>query len=432
MVRYWPRDQWDVYLYTYRRKPWYSGMSEQLGENWIACREAPGDQGAGVPNASGKPPDGAPKGRPKPLWKRLQKRIHMRYIRLMDQQMLSWGRRSTKDTSALTEWAKPDVVVSVFEPLAANLIARRIATRLNIPWICYFRDHCTTYNEIRRVPGLWHLQAAYDRYLHGSLHSLIGVSPPFVRILSTFYRLPLQHAHMVTGCFDVGNIPESIRESCIQRRRLGGDAETATAGKPRYLRVSYAGNLYRHREESLAILLRALGRLSDEGVPLELTLWLSNAGGYPSAEIRNLVEGLETSGARIIFGTTRIPYPQALEMLNSADVNIVVEGIRPPHSEAGTLTLKVFDLMMIAKPTIALCAATLPIGEYLRKTGIGTDCADVDVAARLLSDVWQWRNQGRQPDWYAPDDESIEAYSGPSMARRISEIATRILPAADG
>jgi hypothetical protein len=78
--------------------------------------------------------------------------------------------------------------------------------------------------------------------------------------------------------------------------------------------------------------------------------------------------------------------------------------------------------MMIAKPAIAICAPSLPIGDCLRETGIGIDCKDVQQVSKSLDEIWQWKKGGKPPGWYSPDAEAIEQYSYSSMAQKMSDL----------
>jgi len=192
LIRYWPEDSWDLRLYTYRRKEWFPGMSERFGEKWVTH----------IPNGSTNETSPIVKQplKEKPALKQLyrqktrgiRKYIHHNLLRLWDQQLLKWALPTLAQTKEIARHTQPDLVLSIYEPLAANLIARRIAAFKGVPWIAYFRDHCTTYNELYRVPLLWHLQGAYDTRLHAPMDSLVGVSDQFVDILRKFYNHPVQ------------------------------------------------------------------------------------------------------------------------------------------------------------------------------------------------------------------------------------------------
>ena len=93
---------------------------------------------------------------------------------------------------------------------------------------------------------------------------------------------------------------------------------------------------------------------------------------------------------------------------------------------AGTLTWKVFDLMMIARPAVAICAPSLPIGDYLREAGIGIDCKDsASVVARML-DIWRWKQGGNLPSWYAPAHHVIDQYSYRGMADKLGTVLEQV------
>jgi hypothetical protein len=423
MVRYWPKDKWNLYLYTFRKKEWFPGMSEQLGKNWIAFSKR---KNSGIDESEPK----ADLKRHSPLKKnirakvkQIRKKIDMKYLKLYDQKLLSWALASLSQTETLYQETKPDVVISIYEPLAANLIARRMVARHNFPWIAYFRDHSTTYNELIRVPVLWHTQRLYDRWVHAPLNCLVGISSPFVDILNRFYKIPRSRSHVITGGFDDCYLPQGIRERCAKRRNNQAPRPNEPDDTEARLRISYIGSLYGHRVEPLCMVFDALQALLHRGVPCELILWLSNSWYFFPRSVQEKIEQLRTKGLAIVFGSTRIGHSEALEMQEAADVNLIVEGMRPPHSTAGTLTWKVFDLMMIAKPAIAVCAPTLPIGDYLREAGIGTDLSDTERIAGALIEIWKWKQGGICPDWYSPRGHAIEQYSFRSMAEKMSNLA---------
>lgn len=425
LIRYWPSDNWDLYLYTQRKKEWFPGMAEQFGDKWLALAPAKNNGFAAEAAIAKKQAIAA-----NPLAagrKKVRKFLHTKLIRFYDQKLLNWAIPSIKDLNSITKKVTPDLVLSIYEPLAANLIARKVSALRDIPWIVYFRDHCTTYNEMLRVPGLWHLQSAYDRRIHAPMSSLVGVSPQFVDILNRFYHLPASRCHVITGGYDDRYLPEKIKARCLQRRQRPISKRSADSSSSSRLKVNYIGMIYGHRIKPLITFLKALQMLSQKGVPIELRLVLSNASYLFPTEVRLMIEQLKRDGITLLFDDVRIAYNQALEILDSSDVNVILEGMDPPHSTAGTLTLKIFDLMMIANPGIAVCGSSLPIGDYLRETGIGTDFESVDGVVRALQEVWMWQQGGDPPAWYSPNPAAIEQYSCRAMAQKMSELSQDVL-----
>jgi len=82
--------------------------------------------------------------------------------------------------------------------------------------------------------------------------------------------------------------------------------------------------------------------------------------------------------------------------------------------------------MMIAKPAIAICASSLPIGDYMRETGIGIDCNNVDQVVKSLVEIWEWKKGGETPSWYSPISGAIEQYTFRSMAEKMSELCEEV------
>lgn len=422
LVRFWPQDNWDLCLYTYHKKEWFPGMAKQMGKKWIAHHSDFDNKGSGggFPKGSQKQPGLKQTYRQKT--RGLRKFIHHNLWRLYDQQLLKWALPSMRKTNSIAKQIQPDLVLSIYEPLASNLIARRIAALCRVPWIAYFRDHCTTYNELYRVPVLWQLQSTYDVHLHAPMDRLVGVSSQFVDILRKFYNVPADRSYVITGGFDDNDLPVAIRENCIQRRRRKLSPVAALANQPRRLLLSYVGALYGHRVEPLVVLLNALEVLKDKGIPCELQLVLNKASHFLPAWVHDKIERGKAQGLIQDFGSARIPHSQALKMTDAADVNLILEGMRPPHSTAGTITWKIFELMMIAKPAVAICAPSLPIGDYLREAGIGVDGNDVGSVVDRILEIWHWAHGGNPPNWYAPVEQAIEQYSFRGMAAKMNAV----------
>jgi hypothetical protein len=426
LLRYWPNDKWDLYLYTDRKDEWYPGMSEQFGEKWLS--HLPGrNHGAVSSDLIGNTKKHPTFGNAlKTKKKQLRKYVLLNLLRVYDRHFWTWTLPSFSNLTSIIEKTRPDVVISVYGPFAASLIAQRIALRHGIPWIAYFRDHCTTFDQTVRVPIVWHLQSVIDRRVHAPASCLVGVSAQFVDILSSFYGIPRYRSRVITGCFDDRHLPEDIRERCVQRRKKQLLPAGKGSGQPTCLKISYAGKLYKHRVESLYLLLNAVKVMLNQGVPCELEITVSNAFHYLPQKLKEMIDQLKSRGLIVTLRSEGVPYAEALRMTDSADVNIILEGMRPPQSTAGTLTLKIFDMMMVAKPTIAISSPSLPIGDYLRETGIGIDCKDTESIAAALNEIWKWKQGGSIPNWYSPVAGAIEQYSSRSMAEKLSELSEKV------
>ena len=426
LVRCWPEDKWDLYLYTDKRDEWFAGMAQKLGPNWISHQPAKTtNPGSGDQKASAEKKFSLIDFL-KVQKKKIRKYLLLKYIRVYDRHYWSWTLPTYKKLTPLIEDIKPDVVISIYGPLAASLIARKIAVRYSIPWIAYFRDHCTTFDQMLRVPVLWQVQRWIDRWIHAPINGLVGVSPRFIDILGSFYKIPRSQSRVIVGGFDDRNLPAEIRDRSVKRRHRQLAGSDKRAGQPPGLKIHYAGKFYGYRVESLSVLLEAIPILLDKGVPCELKLNINNAFHCFPQMVRQRISELESKGLRATISETEVSYAQALQMSDSADLNLILEGLHPPHSTAGTLTLKIFDLMMVAKPTMAICAPSLPIGDCLRETGIGTDCKNVAQIVTTLEQLWQWKKGGQTPSWYSPDAEAIEQYSYSAMAQKMSDLCEEV------
>jgi hypothetical protein len=425
-ARYWPEDKWDLHLYTYQKNEWFPGMSERFGDKWIArLPEKNKYQFAGDRSTKKKKKSKTSN----TFWtqkRKVRRFLQHRLLRFHRQKVFDWAVPTILELESIKNWINPDLVISIYEPLSANLIARKISNFYGIPWIAYFRDHCTTYRELIRVPGLWHFHSICDRWIHSSANGLVGVSQQFVDILGSYYNIPQKKAHVITGGFNDSYLPPDIRDRCTKRRfkqKLPSD-NIPRQSSP--LRVCYIGKLHRHQVESLLLIFDSLLVVSNNNVPVELRLVLSNASYVFPKKVRLAIEELKRAGVTLNFSPIRIDYQKALETLEASDVNIILEGINPPHNTTGTLTGKIFDLMMIAQPVIAICASSLPIGDYLHETGIGINCENTEGVVRALMEVWRSRQEENMPNWYSPDGYAIEQYSYSSMAKKMHNLCEDI------
>ena len=421
-VRYWPEGKWDLHLYTYKKNEWFPGMSERFDGKWIAHIPKNTDHRY-VGDRSTKKKRKLNNRKAYRIKKRKVRRfLQHRLMRFHRQNVFTWAYPTILELRSIKNWINPDLVISIYEPLGANLIARKISKFYGIPWIAYFRDHCTTYRELIRVPGFWHLHSVFDRWIHSSANRLVGVSQQFVDILSSYYNIPQKKAHVITGGFDDSYLPLDIRDRCIKRKFK---QRLLSVNKPKQslpLRVSYIGKLYKHQIESLLLFFDSLLVVSNNNVPVEFRLVLSNASYVFPKKVRLAIEELRRAGITLNFSPFRIDYQKALETLEASDVNIILEGMKPPHDTAGTITGKIFDLMMIAQPVIAICASSLPIGDYLHETGIGINCENTEGVVRALMEVWQSKQGENIPNWYSPDGYAIEQYSYSSMAKKMHNL----------
>ena len=89
LVRYWPADKWDLQLYTYRRKEWFPGMSEQFGKNWSTLLPAKSNGSSGKMAANTQRFQANTKVFMNHR-KKIRKYLDARLIRFYDQKLVNW------------------------------------------------------------------------------------------------------------------------------------------------------------------------------------------------------------------------------------------------------------------------------------------------------------------------------------------------------
>lgn len=312
---------------------------------------------------------------------------------------ISFRRRVIRECRGLNQTY--DVVFSTYAPMSVHWAACK-AKRLGIAkrWIADYRDEVT-------VPFDW---------MKGKI--------------SRFYRMVQENADICSAVSD-GLLEMVNRQTDGRVLANGFDREELPAVEAARtdgsFRVVYCGLLNMGRKDvpdrDMSPMFRALNRMIQEGTLQREKLQLVYAGREgglfrTQAESCGLADCVEDHGL--------VPRQESIRLQRTADVLLM--GSWYMAGQKGILTGKLFEYMMMDKPIVCCMGGDLkdsPVGAILSETGIGFCCeqaggqADEEkLTAYLRTLLVRWRDG--QPLLESQNQQAVEAYAYPSLARQLS------------
>jgi glycosyltransferase involved in cell wall biosynthesis len=287
-----------------------------------------------------------------------------------------------------------DCVITSSPPESVHAVGRALARR-GVPWIADLRDAWTF--EPIRPPFPTALQRRLDERLEkrwlGAADSVVCVSRPVADDLRM--RLGIE-PWLVPNGWD----PDLVEP--------GPGVTAGDILDPKRLSLVYTGRFGSYGRNP-GPLVRALGELARTDPAVASRLELVVAGPLTEAEAELM--RTDVSPARILAAGS-LPRDQALALQRAADALLLLAS--PQRTQL--LNFKLFEYLATGRPILALAAGT-EAGTVVEETGGAAVPAD-DVAAivgalrRLVAG-----------ELTAPEPGASSAYSYPSVAERMAEVA---------
>lgn len=282
----------------------------------------------------------------------------------------AWLWLATRKVNELLERERFDALVTFAQPWSDHLIGLAVHRRRSIPWVAHFSDPWVDNPLLRaqdekRLPEWRRREEEVIREASAVVFTTGYTLDLVMRKYPTAWR---RKAFVVPHGYD---------------RTLLRSLQPSPRGSR--MRLVMTGSFYSGRTPEP--LLEALQRLNQRRV-LRDQLEVLLAGAY-NERYEALVPRMGLEGVVWIRGT--IPYREGLELLNGADVLLVIDA---PSSEASAfLPSKLIDYLMFAKPILGITPLRGASAELLRSL----DCpvvAPEDIAgiARAVEELLErWR-----------------------------------------
>ena len=330
----------------------------------------------------------------------------LKYLKYMD----IYGAWSSRITDAAVELAtreNVDLVYSTSPPHSTHLLARKIKSRLQLPWVMELRDSMTVW-PLRR-PGLLtrilsRIEFHYEPGLYRDADGVVFVTPS--QQSHARQRVPslqLEKTAVITNGFD-------------EERALS----TASTSLKNRFRLTYTGSL---SDFDLSTFCKALGIFAQSEAMREVGVEFIVVGAVDPVSL-GLLESLRGKVDLRVIGV--VPYAEALAYQSSADCLLLVQTAN--HGNAGDeiLTGKVFEYIAARKPILA---AAIP-GDLTRliednQFGAVANPFQVDQIVAALEACYSCAHDA---DWLRQRAEkSLVAYTRGEKARETAAFIHHVL-----
>ena len=252
------------------------------------------------------------------------------------------------------------VIYSPAAPYSSAVVAHVLSAMSGLPYVVDFRDGWT--DDMYNVPP-----TRLHRWAHRSLEKLIVTHAAAVCVYGEWLaerlarRYPAISDRIVT-------IPNGFDPADLD----GIEPAPKTPGSRR---IVYSGSLFAHHREVFATFLAAVNQLSAaERVNLEVLI-VGNV--YEEAAVDVATAGL----ADCVRFLGYVPHARALSYLLSADASLLL--VR--RGDLASATGKVFELLMVGRPVIALAEAKGECGRILRAAGADQYLSGPDETSSVLT-----------------------------------------------
>lgn len=311
-------------------------------------------------------------------------------------------------------------------------LGRLWRSRFGVPYVIDLQDPWQSdYYERTGVkpPGGWKYKVA--RLLAGTLEGWTLRHCSHVISVSPDYLTALQRRYAWVGPESGTTITFGAPEhdfSLVERRKLSGRTILPTHDGPS---IAYAGRLGPDMIPALDLLFAAVATARRRGGPVCRLFFFgtSYAGagagvGTTSALARN--HGIEDL---VSESTDRIPYLDALQLLNETDIALILGSNETAYSPS-----KIYPTLLAGRPTLALAPSGSELERRLREVGgasiFGSDSvspARVEALAEILAQLSTEDRGATDKGWSR--ETFLSRYGADALAARQGEILLRVIQA---
>ncbi|HEY3324292.1 MAG TPA: glycosyltransferase [Planctomycetota bacterium] len=310
---------------------------------------------------------------------------------------IGWYSFAAAECLRIAETWKPDIIYASAVPFTSLLVARKVARRLNVPWVAEMRD-LWTQSHFYSYPG-WRkwLETKLERRVLGSAAGLVTVSEPLSKMLLERYRQPVA---VVTNGFDPSDFTFPEPQS-----------------SPGELRIVYTGGLHACKYD-LTPLWDALNNLGDARRSVRLIFYGKPADleiAKAAAAQHGAEENIELRGL--------VPYREAVRAQVEADVLLFLIWEQGKLGE-GVFSGKFFEYLGARRPILAIGGSDNVAARVIidKQAGIVTENPE-RIAGQLSAWLEMKKNSGIPP----VSAEAGAEFTREAQARKAEEFMERLL-----
>ena len=324
-----------------------------------------------------------------------------------DRYFISWYRKAVKGYLQFATEFPVDAIISTAKPFTAHLIARRIKSRTQVPWVADFRDlwpHWEFYEndtDYRSIKYL--LDRILTRWVLSSADALVTVSPPLKSMLRKRFRA--KRVYSIPNGFDPQDYTDGIKPD------------------PSMFLITYTGHVRTDCQDP-EILLRATSELVKTK---NIDRRLIKVRFY--GEITNeLLRDIDKHAIKDVVQADGIRRPRndILPKQMESSLLIIFAALDPANT--GTATGKIYEYLAAKRPILAIGK---PDGADVVEDILSSTCAG--VYARTLEEIKEtimlYYNQFTQKGevGYHGISSEIDKFSYKEMAMRYARVLDKIV-----
>lgn len=280
----------------------------------------------------------------------LQKIIgHLRKdLRTLDSTFINFYIKNKKNFISYVKEIKPDAILATLGPFSSaffGLLARK--SNKDIKLILDFRDPMALYAT--------HKRHVIKRWVDKQIEKRIIINSDLIFITSESYSEGMRRSYGVRIPVVYNGFPEVKK------------IEVKSTNKKSKI-IYYAGQIYKHREPALRLLLKYLDESNEYLLKMRLLATQERfkklkyiISQYPKAKVE-------------------ICDPVSDEVINKetaeASVLLILEDLNPRNKWSDALPGKLFESLPFDIPILAICQAAHEMAGILEQTGLGEVCSD--------------------------------------------------------
>lgn len=332
-------------------------------------------------------------GKNRSIWVKLAAWVRLNFF--IPDAKVFWQLSAVKEGKRIIDQEQPAMLFSTAPPPTTQLVARKLATYGDLPWIADFRDPWTKIYYYEDHP----LNSLADALNHRLEKKVLAQADWITLVADNMFP----HRNIDDKSSLLPNGFDRDDEQFINRHNQANDLFT----------IRYAGSLKMNQYPEVFInALQKLTRIHPDIADNILIEFYGNADTSIANELQQ-----DDIRATVKFKSF-IPRNQLLQKLYDADLLFMLIG-RGKHSKPAVST-KIFEYMLVGKPVLGIGHTDGKAAEVVQNTGIGQffDHEDTEGVYTYLLDQYNLWKQGKQA--FQLNREAINAYDFKQLTQRLS------------
>jgi glycosyltransferase involved in cell wall biosynthesis len=288
-----------------------------------------------------------------------------------------------------------DAVLSTSSPQTSALVARRLASEFQVPWVADFRDLWVQYQRYPYGGLRRSIERRLERWTLSEANALTTVTAPLAEKWRELH--PGKPIYVIPNSFDPELLPTAHRDD------------------DGVLRITLTGKVIKGSQDP-SILFQAISELIAENRirrdDVSVRFW-----GNHSEWLRPLIERFDV--ADVVQLNAPVPRSEALQHQMDSDLLLVLTWTNP--AEKGVLTGKLPEYLGTHIPILAIGPYPDAVTEVLTNTRAGEHYTEVDPLKDYLEDCCSLLKSGARVPYHGVESE-VEQYSAKTMTERFTTI----------